>query len=130
MDNPIILAQDTLMSETDPQGRIIFANDNFCRVSQYGLDELMGQPHNIVRHPDMPKKLFQHLWDVIRKGEVFRGVIKNKAKDGTHYWVNTTIIPIYKGPKIVKHLSGRYHIKDEQMAQQLYAQQVRSLGLA
>jgi len=129
MNNETLYAEDTLLSETDAHGRIVFANANFCRVSQYSLEELIGQPHNIVRHPDMPKKLFQILWDTIKKGDVFRGIIKNRAKDGSHYWVNTTIIPILEEEKVIRHLSGRYHIKDEKIAEELYQRQAKLLGL-
>ncbi len=124
-----IYDRGTLLSETDSTGTILFANNNFCKVSQYTVGELIGQSHNIVRHPEMPKKLFHILWNTIKQGEVFRGIIKNKAKDGSHYWVNTTIIPIYEGPKIIKYLSGRHHINDEIAAQELFRQQAVRIGL-
>ena len=128
-ENISIYEAGTLLSETDPYGTILFANNNFCRVSQYTLEELMGQPHSIIRHPDMPKKLFQCLWETIKKGEVFRGIIKNKAKDGSHYWVNITILPISDGPQITKYLGGRHHIKDDKDAEELYKRQAARLGL-
>ncbi len=129
MVNESIYGLGTLLSETDSHGTILFANESFCTISKYTLEELMGQSHNIIRHPDMPKKLFQIMWETIRKGEVFRGIIKNKAKDGTHYWVNTTIIPIVEGTAIVRHLSGRYQIKEDHVAEELYQRQALRLGL-
>ncbi|MBX7089203.1 MAG: PAS domain-containing protein [Cyclobacteriaceae bacterium] len=76
----------TLYSEADERGYILFANEVFCEISKYSKDELIGQPHSIIRHPDMPKKLFEILWKTIAEGKTFRGIIKNRAKDGSHYW--------------------------------------------
>src|SRR4051812_17659121 len=86
--------QITLLSETDPQGIIIFVNDAFCDVAKYSRVELIGKPHNIIRHPDMPKSLFAHIWATILGGNIFKGVIKNKAGDGSAYWVNARIMAI------------------------------------
>ena len=82
-----------LVSETDAKGNIKFANDDFCKVAGYGLSELIGQPHNMVRHPDMPKAAFKSLWDTIQKGEIWTGYVKNITKDGGYYWVYATIFP-------------------------------------
>jgi PAS domain S-box-containing protein len=87
-------SQITLLSETDPRGRITFANDAFCRISKYSRNELLGQPHSIVRHPDMPKEVFERLWSTILRGDVFKGILKNRARDGSHYWVNATIMAL------------------------------------
>ncbi|WP_456403138.1 PAS domain-containing protein [Hydrogenimonas sp.] len=76
-------------SETDPQGNITACNDYFAEISGYSKEELIGQPHNIVRHPDMPKVLFKLLWDRIQNGHNITAVIKNLAKDGRYYWVFT-----------------------------------------
>ena len=114
----------TLFSEADLFGTIIFANEAFCKVSGYNLGELIGKPHSIIRHADMPKKLFESLWTTIKKGEVFRGVIKNLAKDSSSYWVNTTIMPIFDDNKGVYKYIGVYHlIEDIKLAQELYVQQ-------
>jgi PAS domain S-box-containing protein len=116
----------TLFSETDLDGTILFANDAFCNVSKYQRDELLNKPHNIIRHPDMPKQLFELLWRTIRNGEVFRGVIKNKASDDSHYWVNATIMPFKdNNEKIVKYVSVRHLISDEKAARELYEAQVK-----
>lgn len=82
-----------LVSGTDAKGIITFANDDFCDVAGYNLDELMGQPHNIVRHPDMPKAAFKDLWDTVQKGNIWTGFVKNATKDGGYYWVFATVYP-------------------------------------
>jgi PAS domain S-box-containing protein len=114
-----------LISETDPFGTIIHANDNFCTISQYSREELVGSSHNIIRHPSMPKELFQFLWSTLKSGEVFRGIIKNLKKDGNHYWVNATIIPVFQNGKVSGYIGGRNLIKDDSVAEQLFAEEVR-----
>jgi len=88
------LDKTTIMSKTDPQGIITDVNEMFERISGYKKEELIGKPHNIVRHPDMPKKVFKKLWDTIEKGKIFRGLIKNRKKDGGEYYVLANIVPI------------------------------------
>jgi len=78
-----------LISETDVYGTITNVNDVFCNVSHYSASELIGQPHNLIRHPDMPKLVFKLLWDNLKVGNNFVGVIKNLAKTGEYYWVVT-----------------------------------------
>ena len=78
-----------IISETDVYGRITDANDVFCTVCGYSREELIGQPHNIIRHPDMPKITFKLLWDNLKLGNNFAGVVKNLAKNGEYYWVIT-----------------------------------------
>ena len=78
-----------LISETDAVGTITKVNDVFCEVSHYTAEELIGQPHNLIRHPDMPKLIFKLLWDNLKAGHIFVGVIKNLAKTGEYYWVVT-----------------------------------------
>ena len=82
-----------LVSETDAKGVIIFANDDFCKIAEYTIEELMGQPHNMVRHKDMPKKAFKSLWDTVQKGEIWTGYVKNATKSGGYYWVFATVYP-------------------------------------
>ena len=79
----------TLISETDVKGTITNVNDVFCAVAHYSASELIGQPHNLIRHPDMPKLIFKLLWDNLKVGNNFVGVIKNLAKIGEYYWVVT-----------------------------------------
>jgi len=78
-----------IVSETDEKGRITFANDYFIEVSGYNLEELVGKPHSIVRHPDMPKVVFKLLWETISQGKNINAVVKNLAKDGRYYWIFT-----------------------------------------
>lgn len=119
--------QITLLSETDRFGTILFANEAFSQVSKFSSAELINKPHNIIRHPDMPKELFKSLWDTIQGGEVFRGVIKNKAKDDSPYWVNATIMPFKdRQGDIIKFVAVRYLIPDEKLAQELFKEQMKS----
>jgi PAS domain S-box-containing protein len=79
-----------LVSKTDPRGIITYANEVFIEVSGYTEEELIGKPHNIIRHPDMPRTVFKLLWDTIKSGREFWGYVKNMAKDGSYYWVFAT----------------------------------------
>ncbi len=85
----IIDPKKYILSKTDPKGVIEFANDYFVEISGYSEQELIGQPHNIVRHPDMPKVIFALLWDRLKRKENIIAVVKNRAKDGRYYWVMT-----------------------------------------
>ncbi len=82
-----------LVSETDSKGIISFANDDFCKIAGYTLDELVGQPHSMVRHKDMPKAAFKSLWDTVQSGDIWTGYVKNATKDGGYYWVFATVYP-------------------------------------
>jgi len=82
-----------LVSETDSKGIITFANKEFCQVAGYTSEELIGNPHNIVRHPDMPKVAFSDLWKTVKAGTVWEGNVKNKTKNGGFYWVKATVYP-------------------------------------
>ncbi len=94
MSKETVLKDDAfLVSETNAKGIITFANEQFCDVAEYSLDELMGQPHNMVRHPDMPKAAFKDLWETVKSGEVWQGYVKNKTKSGGYYWVFATVYP-------------------------------------
>lgn len=82
-----------LVSETNSKGIITFANDEYCEYSGYTLEELLGKPHSIVRHPDMPRAAFKDLWETISGGNKWRGFVKNRAKNGKFYWVYATVFP-------------------------------------
>ena len=82
-----------LLSETDEKGIIKFANDEFCKFAEYTLEELIGQPHNMVRHEDMPKAAFEDLWKTIKSGKPWKGFVKNRTKSGKYYWVFATVFP-------------------------------------
>ncbi len=120
-----------LISETDTRGVIKYANPRFCEVSGYTLEELLGKPHNIVRHPDMPKGVFKDLWDHLKAGKIWQGEIKNRRKDGSHYWVLATVGPILddKG-EIRSYVSMRVDItaqKDLEEALQKERERVEDL---
>ncbi len=93
-DRTTLVDAFAIVSEADTRGIITYANKKFCEVSQYSLDELLGKPHNIVRHPDMPKAVFKELWDTIKAGKIWQGEVKNRRKDGSHYWVYATVGPL------------------------------------
>lgn len=81
-----------ILSETDDKGIIIYANDIFCEIAGYNLKELIGEPHNIVRHPDMPKIAFEGLWDDVQTKGFWTGLVKNLRKDSACYWVHATVL--------------------------------------
>lgn len=78
-----------IVSETDEKGRITYVNDYFVEISGYSKEELLGSPHSIIRHPDMPKVVFKLLWQTIKQGKNINAVVKNLAKDGRYYWIFT-----------------------------------------
>lgn len=82
-----------LVSVTDSKGMIAFANEDFCKIANFNLEELIGQPHSIVRHSDMPKIAFQELWETVKTGKIWSGYVKNKVKGGGFYWVYATVYP-------------------------------------
>ncbi len=84
-----------IISETDLRGKITFANRKFCEIAGYSTNELIGQPHNIIRHPDMPKVAFMQMWKTIQANQSWHGLVKNLRKDGLYYWVDTFISPKY-----------------------------------
>lgn len=106
-----ILDKQNIISETDLAGNITYANDIFCEVSGYTREELLGKPHNIVRHPDIPSKVYKELWDTIKSGKVWKGKLKNLAKDGSTYYVQATIFPIFDlEGNIIKYMASRFLI--------------------
>jgi aerotaxis receptor len=96
-----------LVSETDAKGIIKFANDDFCKIAEYSIDELIGNPHNMVRHPDMPAKAFKSLWDTVQSGDVWTGYVKNATKSGGYYWVFATVYPFESCDGSLGYLSCR-----------------------
>ncbi len=94
IDKEYIFDGSSIISQTDLKGVITFANRKFCSISKYSLDELVGQKHNIIRHPDMPQAIFQKMWNSISVGHTWTGLVKNLRKDGLYYWVDTEILPI------------------------------------
>jgi aerotaxis receptor len=89
------LLNRSIVSRTDLKGVITFANKAFCMLSGYSKDELVGQPHSIVRHPDMPKEAFKDMWQTIQNNQRWHGFVKNKRKDGKYYWTEAFIEPFF-----------------------------------
>ena len=123
MSREIELNKNTMIvSETDAKGMITYANDEFCLVAGYTKDELIGKPHNIVRHLDMPKVAFEDLWKTINTGKIWNGIVKNKTKTGDFYWVNATAYPIKKTNGELRYISVRIKPTDKEVqeASKLY----------
>ena len=97
----------TIVSRTDLKGRITFVNADFIEASGFTEAELMGQPHNLLRHPDMPEEGFADLWRTIQAGRPWTGVVKNRRKNGDHYWVIANVTPLLEGSTITGYLSVR-----------------------
>ncbi len=116
-------ADQTLISITDLKGRITYCNTNFVTVSGFTNAELMGQPHNIVRHPDMPEEAFRDLWETIQSGLPWGALVKNRRKNGDYYWVRANATPVRDGERIVGYLSVRTRPTDQEVreCEQLYA---------
>ena len=114
-----IMNMTSIVSESDLRGDILSINEKFCEVSKYSREELLGKPHNTTRHPDMPKDVFKELWATIGRGNMFRGIIKNRAKDGTPYYVDAVIAPIMgENGKPKKYLGVRYDITEAESERQ------------
>ena len=96
-----------LISRTDTRGIITYCNDVFEQISGYTRAELIGKSHNIVRHPDMPPQAFKWLWDTNKAGLPWRGMVKNRCKNGDHYWVRATVAPIIENNQVIGYVSVR-----------------------
>ena len=114
---------ETLVSTTDLKGRILHCNPTFVTVSGYTREELLGQPHNLIRHPDMPEEAFRDLWATIATGRPWSGLVKNRRKDARFYWVLANVTPLMDGAQPVGYLSVRIEASREQItaAEKLYA---------
>ena len=107
VDEEYAFKNGLIVSSTDLKGIITYANRKFCEISGYSKNELQGKNHNIVRHPDMPKIAFQELWETIKAGKEWTGVVKNLRKDGRYYWVYTHISPIIEEGSILGYTAAR-----------------------
>ena len=108
-------------SKTDTKGVIIDVSKAFCKASGYKREELIGEPHNIIRHPDMPASAFKNLWDTIEKGETWQGEVKNKTKDGGFFWSRSIISPMYdEQNNIIGYHAVRENITDHKIAEELH----------
>lgn len=111
-----------IVSKTDLQGNITFVNDAFVEISGFSREEVLGKPHNVIRHRDMPKEAFGNLWETLRKGEAWVGFVKNRTKDGGYYWVKSVVTNIKENNRTIGYQSVRTHATSEevQRAEALY----------
>lgn len=138
-NNEVILKKGSiLVSRTDLMGRITYVNDAFVEASGFTRDELIGQEHNIVRHPDMPAEVYEDLWSTLKQLRPWQGLVKNRCKNGDHYWVESNAMPLFKDGKVYEYLSVRHPSRREAIpaAEQLYKKinagkaKLRPTGLA
>ncbi|MEA1955312.1 MAG: PAS domain-containing protein [Campylobacterota bacterium] len=104
---------ELIISRTDLKGIITYANDTFCEISGYDIDELVGQSHNLVRHPDMPSSAFTDMWNTIQNKKQWIGIVKNLRKDKGYYWVEAIVSGVYKNNELVEYKSLRTPISYE-----------------
>lgn len=107
---------EVLVSKTDLKGIVTYCNRAFLDVSGYGERELIGEPHNLIRHPDVPSEIFADLWKTIEAGSPWNGVVKNRCKNGDHYWVEANVTPLLEQGRTVGYVSLRYRASAEQIA--------------
>ena len=109
----VVPNDELIISRTDLKGIITHANDTFADISGYSVDELIGKPHNIVRHPDMPSIVFEDMWEKLKNGAKWKGYVKNMRKDSGYYWVFAQISGVYKDNKLVEYKSIRTPVSFE-----------------
>ena len=112
----VLDVEDIIVSKTDLRGRITYVNQAFTRISGFAEEELIGAPHNIVRHPDMPEEAFDDLWKDLKQGKSWTGLVKNRCKNGDFYWVEATVAPVLHGQEIVGFTSIRTKAAAEKIA--------------
>ncbi|SDM16505.1 PAS domain S-box-containing protein [Daejeonella rubra] len=118
-----IIDLNAICSVTDPDGKIIYVNDKFCEVSKYSREELIGQDHRIVNSNYHPSSVFKGLWDTIQSGKIWRSDVRSKAKDGSFFWLDSTIVPIHDENGVITEffslripINDRKKIEEEQKA--------------
>lgn len=114
---------DVIVSTTDIKGNITYANDVFVRISGYSRNDLIGKPHNILRHPHMPKAIFKYLWTELLAGRSLYAFVKNRTKNGDYYWVKVYAMPIMRNGVVEKLISYRQHLNSyaKNVANNLYS---------
>lgn len=112
----VLADDDFILSETDIKGNIILVNEDFVRVSEFSQEELIGQPHNFIRHPDMPRAAFKDLWETIQAGKIWTGYVKNRTKSNGYYWVFATVSPFHSCSGEAGYLSCRKKASAEEIA--------------
>ncbi len=112
-----IMESDSIVSKTDLKGIITYVNEDFLRISGFTEEELIGAPHNIVRHPDMPAEAFEDLWIALKSGRSWTGLVKNRCKNGDYYWVQANAAPIFENNHLVGYMSVRNKPDNEQVVE-------------
>ncbi len=108
VDDEVLFDGGVMITETDTNGIITYANKKFRKITGYDKEELIGSPHSINRHPDMPKEAFKGMWQTIKEGEMWEGHVKNMCKDGRYYWVVVWVKPRYNGDgELIGYIAGR-----------------------
>jgi diguanylate cyclase (GGDEF)-like protein/PAS domain S-box-containing protein len=111
-----LIEEHVALTITDSNGVIIYVTDAFCKLSGYSEDELLGSSHRIIRHPDMPSNVFKSLWNSIKKNNAWKGVVKNKKKDGGEFIAKTEIIPYINDENVVEYVAIRHDITDKEIS--------------
>lgn len=124
------LDQAAIVAVTDAKGKITYVNDRFCTISGYSREELIGQTHRIIKSEEHPPEFFRRLWSTIAQGQIWRSEVKNKAKNGSYYWMDTTIVPLLnERGRPMQYLSIRYDITDRKQAETALHQQEEQLRI-
>lgn len=104
-----------LISRTDMKGRISYVSQDFANISGFSEEEMLGEPHNLIRHPDVPSEIFREMWETIKDGNPWSGIVKNRAKSGDHYWVDATVTPVMSEGAISGYMSVRKKATQDQI---------------
>lgn len=121
IDEEVFYDGRVMITETDANGRITYVNRKFIEMSGYDKEELIGQPHSIMRHPDMPKCCFKNMWETIKKNETWKGYVKNLRKDGAYYWV-----VVYVSPKTDEEGNTVGYIAARKIPEQLTLKEIKA----
>ena len=117
IDEAFTFEEGVIVSSTDLEGMITYANRKFREIAGYEKSELIGHNHNIVRHPDMPKIAFQQLWKTLKEGKEWTGIVKNLRKDGRYYWVYSHITPIVNNGEVTGYTAARRSASKEEISE-------------